>query len=267
MGNELKELKELLNKQHANLPEDIKNVVKKGKDVNPKHCLEMIDMDRLLKENFVVENGFRHFSDGKVYVQALTKMKSVSIEMINWWFWWHPKHSIRYQIWYPGMHYEAKADFNGHYEDESLSLRERLNHSIHYVVEDIGTGKEKVMLDFMSPEDFGFDKTKLKNDDSETIICARVGSPTRGIWHTKMCHVCRKTDEGIEMRSRFWIGYELKRITKFGSKILNHFLNKPIIKSKLIPKDMGKHMFFHCVQEYHNLREILPKLYSKYSQE
>ena len=30
-----------------------------------------------------------------------------------------------------------------------------------------------------------------------------------------------------------------------------------------MPKDVGKHMFHHCTQEYSNLADILPELYKE----
>ena len=71
------------------------------------------------------------------------------------------------------MHYDIDSDFGGHYDDDSKSYRERLHLSTHYVTEDIGLGKEKIIIDFMSPTEFGYDKNKL-NSEKESIICARV---------------------------------------------------------------------------------------------
>ena len=133
------------------------------------------------------------------------------------------------------------------------------------MTEDVGTGKEKIMIDFMSPAEFGFDAVRL-DSKKETVICARVGSPDQGVWGTRMCHYVRTTKEGVEMRSRFWIGHQVQRMGGFAQGLLNSILNKPFVKKKLIPKALGKAMFHHCSQEYHNLAAILPQVYQEEAQ-
>lgn len=77
----------------------------------------------------------------------------------------------------------------------------------------------------------------------------------------------RKTaDGGVEMRSRFWIRHQVRRMGGFGQGILNVILNQPFVKKKLIPKAVGKAMFHHCSQEYHNLADILPQVFSEEGQ-
>jgi len=154
-------------------------------------------------------------------------------------------------------------DFKGSYHDESKTYRERLHISSHLVTEDVGVGKERILIDFMHPSKFGFDPNHL-NSDNETIICARVGSPQRGVWGTEMCHFVRKTTDGVEMRSRFWIGNKIYRMGGLAKTFFNSILNKPFMKKRIIPKEIGVKMFHHCSQEYHNLSEILPGLYDEY---
>jgi len=133
----------------------------------------------------------------------------------------------------------------------------------HIVTEDIGTGKDKIVINFMSPEEFGFDRNQLKSEKDLTIICAKVGDISKRVWHTRMCHAVRKVEQGVEMRSRFWMAQKVERMDKFGQKFLNSILNKPFVKKKLLPKDLGKHMYYHCTQEYNNLGEILPELFKE----
>ena len=56
---------------------------------------------------------------------------------------------------------------------------------------------------------------------------------------------------------------EVKRMNPLGSGILNRLLNNRIIKKQLLPKELGRHMYYHCTQEYNNLGEILPEIYEK----
>ena len=251
-----------LKRKNSQIPKVNTEVFEKGEDIPLSEVLRIEDKNQLLKDGYLnCENGFFHFEDNSAYAAVLTKMPNVSIEMIDWWFWWHAKESLRYKIWYPEMHFDISSDFGEHYNDESKTYRERLYISKHFVTENIGTGKEKIVINFMSPEEFGFDVSQLKDENKETIICAIVGDLKKRVWHTKMCHVVRKVEEGVEMRSRFWMATKVKRMDVFGERFLNSILNKSFIKKTLLPKDLGKYMFHHCSQEYNNLGDILPEIY------
>jgi len=252
-----------LQRKNATMPQEHLDALQIGDEISAISTLGRADVNRLLDAGYLQsESGFRRNEDGSTYVAVLTNMPGVTLEMIDWWFWWHAAEGVRYQIWYPAMHYDIKSDFGGHYNDENKTYRERLHLSTHHVTEDIGLGKEEIIIDFLSPVEFGYDASKL-NPDKETIICARVGSPKTGVWAVEMCHFVRVTDEGVEMRSRFWMGYKVQRMNKFGQAILNTILNNSFVKRTLMPKDLGSKMFHHCSQEYHNLASLLPELYSE----
>ena len=254
-----------LNRQMAAIASEHAEIIRHKNDISISDILNRSDINRLLdKGNHDCENGFRRLDDGSVYVAVCTDMPDVTVEMINWWFWWHAAEDIRYQIWYPDMHFAIQSDFQGHYNDDLMTYAERLQMSRHIVTENIGVGREELLIDFMSPKDFGFDVNKI-NTSTETIICARVGSPDRKVWATEICHYVRTTERGVEMRSRFWIGYDIKMMTGLLRRPANWFLNQPLIKKSIIPKQLPVKMFYHCSQEYHHLASILPDLYKEES--
>ena len=78
-----------------------------------------------------------------------------------------------------------------------------------------------------------------------------------------MCHFVRVTEEGVEMRSRFWMGYNPKRMGGFAQGFFNSILNNSFVKRTLLPKNLGSSMFHHCSQEYHNLGAFLLELYQE----
>jgi len=252
-----------LDRPNTDVSEEHLNILKNGSHISKPLCLARRDVNKLLAAGYLeAENGYCRNDDGSHYVACMTKMPGVTLDMIDWWFWWHAAEGVRYRIWYPEMHYDNDTDFGGHYDDENLSYRQRLHLSTHTVTEDIGVGKDKIIIDFMSPSDFGYDASKL-NPEKETIVCARVGSPQRGMWAVEMCHFVRVTDDGVEMRSRFWMGYEVKKMNHSGKSLLASIMNTSFMKRKLLPKNLGEKMFHHCSQEYHNLAGLLPQLYSE----
>ncbi|WP_086975945.1 DAPG hydrolase family protein [Archaeoglobus fulgidus] len=235
------------------LPWEHRLILEKGEDIPLEGVLSFSEKDKMLDEGYLpYENGFHHFPDGRAYVACLTKMPKVSAEMIYWWFRWHSEEAIRYQIWYPGKHFDVRTDETG---------------STHYVTEDVGTGKQRIVIRFMTPAEFGFSKEKLETIDLKrnAIICARVGAEIPGhvVWHTWMCHYAREAEKGVELRSRFWIGEEIE-VSGPLALILARLLNRQAVKRRMIPGNIGRHMFHHCAQEYHHLAEILPEVYEEF---
>lgn len=257
-------LDEYLKRPNTPIPNDHLELLNSGAEISPNEVLDRKAINQLFNEGYLQsENGFYRDPSGSSYVAVLTQMPQVSIDMINWWFWWHAAAGERYQIWYPEMHFDIDADFQGKYHDDNLSYAERLHLSTHLVTEDVGMGRDEILIDFMSPVDFGFNE-KLLNPEQITIICARVGAPDKGVWATEMCHFVRKTDNGVEMRSRFWIGHDIYRMGGIARGLINRIVNLPPVKRTIIPKSIGINMFHHCSQEYHNLTEILPSVYEEY---
>lgn len=259
----MKKFEKYLHRKNALIPKIHQDILKKGAEIPITSILDRNDINQLLDDGYLAcENGFCRLPDESTFVAVLTQMPGVTLEMIDWWFWWHAAEPIRYQIWYPAMHFDNKADFGEYYHDNTKTYSERLHLSSHLVTEDVGLGRDKILIDFMHPIAFGFDANQL-NLEKETIICAKVGAPDKGVWGTEMCHFVRTTPEGVEMRSRFWIGNKITRMSGFGKTILNAILNRPFVKRNLIPREVGLSMFHHCSQEYHNLAAILPTLYEE----
>jgi len=252
-----------LKRPNATIPKEHIEIINQRKEINNASALRRENINTLFNEGYVVnENGYCRLENGSMYTTVLTKMPNVTLDMINWWFWWHAAESVRYQIWYPDMHFGIQSDFGGYYNDESKSHSERLHLSSHLVTEDVGQGKENILINFSSPTDFGFDGKKL-DTEKNTIICANVGSPKKGLWFVDMCHFVRATNEGIEMRSRFWMGHHIQKMKGSENSILTTVLNKPLVKRNIIPQKAGLNMFHHCSQEYHNLASLLPELYEE----
>lgn len=252
-----------LNRPNAEMPKAHIEIIKNKIELNVIAALKRNNINALFNDGYLdKEDGFCRLENGSMYTAVLTKMPSVTLDMINWWFWWHAAEGVRYQIWYPEMHFDNDSDFGGYYNDESKSYSERLHLSSHLVTEDVGMGKEEILINFKSPEEFGFDVNKL-DPKKNTIICANVGSPSKGLWFVDMCHFVRTTEEGVEMRSRFWMGHHIQKMKGNGKSFLNSILNKAFVKRNLIPKKAGWNMFHHCSQEYHNLASLLPTLYKE----
>jgi len=218
--------------------------------INPAVALEFKDRNDLLKPGYLAsEAGYCKMPDGSGYVSNLTKMLGVTPEMFDWWFAWHPVDGFRYQIWDPEDHFgvEVSREHKERLLNPNIPVRERNWGVTHYVKEDIGLpwyakvigklmGKDptSIVIPFVSPAEFGFDMERFAPPNVETAICAALG-PNSG-----MCHFIRKIEVGVELRTRFWFGPQMKT-PLFFLKALN----------------------LHAVKEFTHLAKILPSLYAE----
>ena len=239
------ELKELLNKPLPQMPEEIKEALRANKITKtPLECKNEI----LSNSDLQSEVGYAKMGDGQYLVSMLCPMPNITVEMIEWWFWWHTQDNLRYQVWYPGDHIGIKY----HKKDRAFFETEDVPEFVPNTqcpVERIGGMKMPLRIDFVTPEQFGFSKEFMQENNIPKIVCGHVGAFNNLVKHTEMAHIFKQTEDGLFMISRFWLGNTMK----------NHLLRKLIITD-----DMAKGMAEHCCIEYRNLCEILPILYKEY---
>lgn len=239
------ELEHLLHKPLPKIPDNIKDALNKNRITKTKFENKN---DILESEELQNEIGYTSFEDGSYLVSMVCPMPGITADMIEWWFWWHAQDSLRYQIWYPSEHINisySRKD-KAYFQQSSLPS---FSPNTHYPVERIGGIKMPLQINFTDPEDFGFSASLIEKNNFAKIICGHVGAFYNLVRHTEMAHMFRKTDDGLFMISRFWIGKTMK----------NPFLRKIIIS-----EDMARSMAEHCCIEYRNLAKILPELYNEY---
>jgi hypothetical protein len=233
-----------------------------------KEALLFENINELLNPGYLpLETGYCKMPDGSVFVAVLTEMPDVTGDMLDWWFWWHPINPLRYKIWYPETHLGTKLDVDmEEYISRSGPYNQRYWNTANYPVEDIGVGKDTLSIRFIPPYDFGFDISRFETAGVATAICGIVGSISKKIrQHTYMCHFVRNKNNGVEMRSRFWIGHTVIRDGVSEKSIINRLINTKFARKILLPKKVGFCMAMHCAQEYNNLAKILPELYETYA--
>ena len=78
------------------------------------------------------------------------------------------------------------------------------------MLEDIGPGPDELVLEFRYPHELGYEEEKVGTDACAALICANGHGPVPGQGVAAiMTHFVREIPGGIELRSRFWIGYGL----------------------------------------------------------
>jgi hypothetical protein len=227
-------------------------ILKKG-PIDPALALAISERSAILKPgNLPTEIGYCMMPDGTGFCAMATRMHGVTPEMIDWWFAWHGLESLRYKIWDPDEHFAAhvlEKDLE-HRLDTKLSYRERNWGTTDIVDESAGTDSPVLYISFMSPADFGYDMDRFKAPNVQTAISANLGILEPRTPLATFSHVARVIPGGIEMRSRFWLGW-------------NIIEGRPARVLEKVPFELVEGIAFHSPREYANLAVILPRVYEE----
>ncbi len=240
------------NRPLAPVPKEILDFLQQG-PIDPTLATPIDQRNDLLKPGYLpAEMGYCIMPDGSGYVSMLTRMPGVTSEMIDWWFAWHGLEGLRYKIWDPDDHFDshvAPHDLTRRL-DASLTVQQRNWNTTDIVLEDIGTGSVELAISFMSPEDFGYDMDRFRAPNVLTAVNANGSLVGPGIAMGTFTHFAREIPGGIELRSRFYMGW--------------HIIDKgPVKVAEQIPLELTKGLAYHCSKEYSNLAAILPMVYAE----
>ncbi|MFI3211540.1 MAG: hypothetical protein R3Y64_10905 [Peptostreptococcaceae bacterium] len=240
--------KKYLEIPNASIPDEIKKTIKNKGGIT-KTLFENKN-DILVNNELKYECGYEEIDDYYL-VSMYTPMPKVTKEMVDWWFWWHPQDSIRYKSWYPGEHkgisYSKKNKL--YFSNKEVPIFEN---NTQYPVEKVGKLYAPLSIDFVTPEEFGYDLNLMKENDVETIVCGHVGAFKGRIPNTEMSHIFFKDKDGLLLVSRFWLGKLVK--SKF-------------LKKKLVTEEQAKCMAEHCCVEYRNFALKIPQMYNEWLEE
>ncbi len=236
-----------LSTENESVPDDIRLRIKNGGDITP---VLFRDKDVILSSSDLwYEAGYSELSDGNMLVSMYCEMPGVTEEMIKWWFHWHPKESARYKLWFPGEHFAISYNKRNKEYFSCVDVPS-FEENTHYPVEKIGNAVLPLEIRFVSPEVFGFSEKVLQKNGNPLIISGHVGVFRGIVRHTEMAHIFFKTEKGLLLVSRFWIG-----------SLLKTGIMRKIIANENIASGMAE----HCCVEYRNLAMKLPELYKEFS--
>lgn len=236
----------------AQAPEENIRIANSG-PVCPSKALSIMDRNRLFSPGYLdTETGYCIMEDGTGFVANLINMPGVTTEMFDWWFAWHGLGELRYSIWDPEDHYEARSIDGAIGRCEKLSYKERYWNTTHLIREDMGLGVESIHASFRSPEEMGFAADKIGTPACGTIVTALAG-PNDGSNSQIMCHFIRETADGVELRSRFWLGWT----------IINKKAVRTLPDNRRMEEIVARHLLLHNIKEFANLASFLPQLFEE----
>ncbi len=206
-----------------------------------------------------METGWARLDNGLMYVAAHTPMPGVTGDMIDWWFSWHDTGNA-YHLWHPRDHISAIWQ---HPVDRTLPIRQQYIGNTSQIIEYIGSKEEWLNVWFQKPETY-FDVSRFASSGIATAVCARGGLRRENIWSAHLIHLMRNTPDGVEMRSRFWLGDVDASPKGWLGKLLTPFLNRPATRRRNVPDHAGRDLMLHCAEEMHHLGQLLPELYRRF---
>jgi hypothetical protein len=147
-------------------------------------------------------------------------------------------------------------------DDPGLSDRQKYLHNPNHVTEYVGGDLLDISITFSEASDF-LDASRFEAAGVGTAICGVVGLQNAPVIFGLLIHLIRKTEDGCEMRSRFWLGkIELKGVPAVG--VLNKVTGSRFVAKRAVPIEQGRHMVVHCAVEMNHLASFLPDLYADY---
>jgi len=242
-------------KELAEVPAEDLDRVNAG-PVDPAAATTVQDRSDLMQPGYLeVETGYTVMPDGSGFAATLVRMPGVTPEMLDWWFNWHPLEGLRYAMWCPVAHTDISAKNPAQHLDSSgVPLQERNYGSTHYPVEGFNLeGKQRVAIEFFSPQDFGLDMTMFKEPEISRAYCANVVLDLLKTPFNTFFHAVREVEGGVEYRSHYWIGYTMKN-------------GSPKRVKRPMPfkmRDLARNNCLHSLTEYNNLASFLPQLYEE----
>ncbi|KAJ6032497.1 PhlG protein [Penicillium herquei] len=160
------------------------------------------DINRLLEPGYLpLETGFR-----AGYVASLTRFPACTSEMIEWWFWWQSIEKERYTLWFPSAHVEAIVQNREVLYQAGLKHHQRYVGNTHAITEYIGDRQGSIAIEFKAPHELGIDESRLLESGVVASACGHVRM--QGSYNKKLCtmiHLWRQTDDGLELRSRYYL--------------------------------------------------------------
>lgn len=225
--------------------------------IGPERMNDLLDHGPL-----AVEIGWCNLPNGAGFIANRMIYPDITAEMIDWWFAWHPLEDLRYRIWYPPQHGGIMLSPEGRKRilDPAIPMAEKNWGVTHHVTENCDCGMENIDISFMSPQDFGFDMQRWHKPLVSTFAggygwAVTVNKSDESITAPAlMCHIFRPHPEGLEHRTRFWLGYRMS-----GGK---PELSLP--PGIAVPPSAIQGLARHNVKEFTRFKHFLPRIFKEF---
>ena len=236
----------------APIPGHVKEALRGGA-ADPETGLTLADANSLLEPGYLpLETGYTRLPNGQMFIAVLTQMPDTKGKMIDWWF-GYAGDTQKYKMWHPKSH--IKGDWDEHWSPGHYIGASHLAH------EYVGEEFMKLRITFHEPSEY-LDTSRFTEANVGAVLCARVGFLDKPVDFAHLIHFVRDTEEGCEMRSRFWSG-DFKFRNQFVGPMVDRILNTRFMRKKLVKEKIGRDLTIHCAEEMNHLAGFLPDLYKR----
>lgn len=224
------------------------------------------ELNSLLEPGYhEVENGWCELPGGGAYIASLTHFPGATAEMFRWWFWWHSFESERYALWYPYNHVSVRRDDPDTATRPGLTDEQRYLGSTHRITEYIGPDRQDITITFRHPRELGFDAERLAAADVVAHACGEVRLQVPPVRAGTMVHLARATADGLELRSRYWLGDRTDLRLPGGAHLrLTRAGELTGITRRMIGARVAYEQFLHDQIEFTHLAGFLPRIYAEF---
>lgn len=184
--------------------------------------------------------------------------------MFRWWFWWHSVEAARYTLWFPWNHVSALAQNRDVLTAPGLTDEQRYIGNTHNIDEYIGGDLQKIAISFVDPGELGIDAAAMPAAGIHASACGHVYLRRPRLHSATMVHLVRDTDEGFELRSRYWLGDRISLGRGNRALDLDQLAGTLGLKARLAGERLAFEQLLHDQIEFTHLADILPGLYAEF---
>jgi hypothetical protein len=137
------------------------------------------------------------------------------------------------------------------------------------VTERIGSRLVRISIRFVDPVELGFETSRFAAADIVAHACAEVSLLRPDLPLTTMVHLARRTENGMELRSRYWTGHRM-RLNLLGRSLslpLDGLLSSLGLKRRLVGLSVAYDQLLHDQIEWTHLSSFLAEIYREFGQE
>ncbi len=211
------------------------------------------DFDRLLDPApMALEMGYQRLDSGVLDIAVRTDLHECAGAMLEWWFSSRPG-DREYRWWHPLDH--ISSSWEGGETGDAVG-------STHVVEERLtNLPSQNLLIQFRDPVE-AFDNQVLEDARASGAVSALIYghvalrdaaqyTPDGALLGTRLIHLCRDTEWGAVLRSRFLFGFDLPAMGLGPAEVGN-----------MIPDVIGPNLLQHCYDEFTFLSRLLPAIYA-----